>query len=357
MKRTAIIGLGVIGASLGMALRAALPNMEVLGADIDSLTVDKAIEMAAISGPLQDGDLSGCQVVFIAVSLRTIPAVLQKIGNKLEPGTIVTDVGSVKSWVMEQYEHYLPAGVTAIGGHPLAGSDRSGITGADQYLLQNAVYVLTPSAKASELEVEKLGALISHTGANVITMTPAEHDRTVCRVSHLPHIAAASLMNALYYHPESLQLAAGGLRDTTRIAGSNPQLWEDILSLNREAVSEEIEVLIAQLQSYQQVIANNDGTGLLDLLQTAQQMRKDLPVGRSSLRSCADIIAIVQDKPGVIGTVGDLLGAADINIHDIQIMGVRDENEGSLRLGVPRSQAGAALAILTNAGIRAWSRD
>jgi len=357
MKRAAIIGLGVIGASLGMALRSARPDIEVIGSDLDPLTVEKAMEMGAINCPLPLGDVSGCDVVFIATPLRTIPQVLLQIRDTLDPESIVTDVGSVKNWVMEQYEKSLPPGVTAIGGHPLAGSDRSGVTGADQYLLQNAVYVLTPSATAASAKVEKLRELLEQTGAQVMILTPAEHDRMVSQVSHLPHIVAASLMNNLLKHPQALQLAAGGLRDTTRIAGSNPQLWEDILLLNREAIVEEIGALISQLDCYHQAIKSNNGTNLGHYLKEAQQMRKNMPMGRLCLLTSADIVAIVPDKPGIIGILGDLLGEAGININDIQIMGVRDENEGSIRLGVPQSQAQLALTLLKNNGIRAWIRD
>ena len=357
MKRVAIIGLGVIGASLGMALLSTCPQLEVWGTDVDPLTVDRALEMEAINGILPRGDASGCDVVFIAAPLRIIPRVLEEIKNSLAPGTIVTDVGSVKQWIMEQFEEILPPYVTAIGGHPLAGSDRSGITGADQYLLQNAIYVLTPTKDADKAKVAQLAELLGKTGAQVILSTPLEHDRMVSQVSHLPHIVAASLMNNLQPHPDALQLAAGGLRDTTRIAASNPELWEDILILNRAAVAEEIGSLISHLQLYQQALEQNQGKTLHRYLAEAQQLRKTLRTGRLNLINNADITAIVQDKPGIIGTLGAIMGEAGININDIQIMGVREENEGSVRLGVPLAQAGAAVQKLKENGIRAWIRD
>ena len=357
MKRVAIIGLGVIGASLGMALQSVRPELEILGLDIDPVTVEKAIEMAAISRPLLNWELGGCEVVFIAAPLRMIPQVLMQIRDKLDPDTIVTDVGSVKSWVMQQYAEYLPPGIIAIGGHPLAGSDRSGITGADRYLLQNAVYVLTPSPTATAAKVEQLQELLAETGAQVTILSPAAHDQMVSKVSHLPHLVAASLMNNLAKQPEAMRLAAGGLRDTTRIAASNPSLWEDILLLNGGSVVQEIDGLISQLQRYRQAIVSQDGDELAKYLSAAQQMRKNLPICRSSLLTSADIVAIVPDKPGIIGSLGNMLGAAGININDIQIMGVRDENEGSIRLGVPQAQVQPALRLLKENGIRAWLRE
>lgn len=357
MKRIAIIGLGVIGASLGMALQAARPDLEVLGMDVDPGTMEKAMEMAAISRPLLLDDLKSCEVVFIATPLSIIPQVLLQIRDRLSQDTIVTDVGSVKNWVMQKYEELLPQGIFYIGGHPLAGSDRSGITGADKYLLQNAVYVLTPQASTPEDKVQMLQSLLAETGAQITVLSPAEHDAMVSKVSHLPHIAAASLMNNLERQPEALHLAAGGLRDTTRIAASNPELWEDILLFNKEAITGEISALIDQLNRYLQAIECDDKTSLREYLKEAQQMRKKVPIGRISLRTSADIVAIIPDKPGIIGTLGALLGGAGININDIQIMGVRDENEGSIRLGVPQSMVQQALQLLKDNGIRAWIRD
>ncbi|MEQ8235359.1 MAG: prephenate dehydrogenase [Syntrophomonadaceae bacterium] len=357
MKRIAIIGLGVVGASLGMALRSSRPELEVLGRDNIPATEEKAVEMAAISRRLSNEDLSGCDVVFIATPLRIIPLVLEGIADQLSPGTIVTDVGSVKGWVMDQFSRCLPSHICAIGGHPLAGSDRSGVTGADKYLLQNAVYVLTPSAPSLEAEVLQLRSLLNETGAQVMIMSPEQHDQMVAQVSHLPHIAAACLMNNLQKQPSALRLAAGGLRDTTRIAASNPELWEDILLLNRESVVREVDGLIGQLQLYRQAIQEQAGSQLCQYLTAAQQMRKNLPTLRPRLLTSADIVVIVPDKPGIIGILGNILGSVGVNINDIQIMNVRDENEGSIRLGVPQTQVQTALEVLKANGIRAWSRE
>jgi len=357
MKRIAIIGLGVIGASLGMALRDARPDMEILGNDTDASTLSKAFEMGAISRPLLNEDIGICDVIFIATPLRAIPGVLLQIRDMLSLGTVVTDVGSVKSWVMQQYGEYLPSGINAIGGHPLAGSDRSGVTGADKYLLQNAVYVLTPPPVTDHARVEELKLLLSATGAQVEILTADEHDRMVSKVSHLPHIVAASLMNNLEQDRSALRLAAGGLRDTTRIAASNPELWEDILLLNQMPAVAEIGSLIEHLQYYQHALENNDGNSLRKHLEIARQMRSNLPAVRSSLLTSSDLIAIIPDKPGIIGIMGTLLGDAGININDIQIMGVRDENEGSIRIGVPQSQVQTALQLLGENGIRAWIRE
>ncbi len=357
MKKVAIIGLGVIGASLGMALRNARPDLEVVGIDANQESMEKALEMDAISSHLSNWDLSGCEVVFIATPLRTIPEILLLIRDTLSPNTIITDVGSVKSWVMQQYERYLPTGIDAIGGHPLAGSDRSGVTGADKYLFENAVYVLTPFPSTNSSVLDTLKNLLENTGAQLEVMTAAEHDQIVSKVSHLPHILAASLMNNLEQHKGALRLAAGGLRDTTRIAASNPLIWEDILLYNGQAVKAEISLLISQLNSYLQAIESGDGKALHQYLASAQTMRKNLPLTRTSLANCADIIAIIPDKPGIIGHLGTLLGEDGININDIQIMGVRDENEGSIRLGVTQSHLQKALQLLKENGIRAWHRD
>jgi prephenate dehydrogenase len=187
-------------------------------------------------------------------------------------------------------------------------------------------------------------------------MAAAEHDQMVARVSHLPHITAASLMNTLENSPSCLELAAGGLRDTTRIAGSEPQMWVDILSLNREAIVPELEEMVGSLEAYLTCLKEGNLSELVRLLGAARQTRRKVPAARACLDSAADIIAIVPDRPGIIGIIGKLLGDERININDIQIMGVRDEDEGSLRLGVPAAEAAKAIQVLSANGIRAWLR-
>jgi prephenate dehydrogenase len=160
VKKIAIIGLGVIGASLGMSLRDAWPQLEVLGLDTNQDTMKQALAIGAATAVSEHWDVSGCDVVFIATPLRAIPEVLRAIAGSLGPGTLVTDVGSVKTAVMEYFKSILPPGMAAVGGHPMAGSEKSGITAADKHLFENAVYVLTPGENCIDGQLQGLRALV-----------------------------------------------------------------------------------------------------------------------------------------------------------------------------------------------------
>ncbi len=357
ITKVGIIGLGVIGASLGMALRNSSSDIRIAGRDIDNETVVQAIELGAIDQFLDAQWLEECDLLIIATPLRTIPHVVEEIKGQLKPGTLVSDVGSVKGWVMQILEQELPAGVHIIGGHPMAGSEKSGLRGADKFLFQNAAYVLTPQANIPLERIEQLKQLLLSLGARVVIMNAQEHDQVVARVSHLPHLMSAALINNLQDKPGAIALAGGGLRDTTRTAASDPNLWEDILMLNAEAVAHELKSMLALFQHYLSALETGNGEAINKYLGHARDFRKNLPSIRPCLEDSCDIIAIIPDQPGVIGELGVLLGQERINIQNLQLLGVRDEDEGTIRITVKREVAPAACQLLKNNGFSAWMRE
>jgi len=358
MLTVGVIGLGLIGGSLAMALKAKSGiECYIAGLDSDQLTLERAQVMGIIDNIIVNWDVSACDMVFICSPIPAIPMVLGKISSTLKPGAIVTDVGSVKSPVMNWFASMLPAGVTGIGGHPMAGSDKSGISAADNHLFENAVWVLTPPPEAGTVKLAALTCLLAATGASIRVMDAARHDEAVSRVSHLPHLTAVCLVNALQDNEESLGLAGGGFRDTTRIASSQSGLWADILLSNRDKVIDSIDALVEKLAAIRHTLNSGQRAALVAQLQAAKEVRDQLPQRRESLRQAVDVIAMVPDQPGIIGRLGRLLGDAGININDMQVLGVRDEDEGSLRLAIPEKQAQQAAALLSAAGIRAWVRD
>lgn len=357
INKVGIIGLGVIGASLGMALRNSRPGISIAGRDLDMETVQQAMEVGAIDEILDERCLGKCDLIIIATPLRIIPQVVEEIKEKLHPGTIVSDVGSVKGWVMEIFEQSLPDGIHIIGGHPMAGSEKSGLSAADKFLFQNAAYILTPQDSLPTEIVAELQQLISAIGARVIIMDAKTHDQAVARVSHLPHLMSTALVNNLHDKPHALSLAGGGLRDTTRTAASDPELWEDILMLNAEAVTHELKGMLALFQSYLTALEAENGGNIKTFLQRARDLRKNLPSIRPCLEDSCDIIAIIPDQPGVIGELGLLLGQQQINIQNLQLLGVRDEDEGTIRITVKRESAPTACQLLKDNGFSAWMRE
>lgn len=357
INKVGIIGLGVIGASLGMALRNSHPEIRVAGRDLGLETVQQAMEVGAIDEILDEQCLSECDLVVIATPLRIIPQVVEEIKDKLKPGAIVSDVGSVKGWVMQLLEQHLPAGVHIIGGHPMAGSEKSGLSGADKFLFQNAAYILTPHSLVPAETAAEMEQFISAIGARVMVMEAREHDQVVARVSHMPHLMSTALINNLSDKPGAIALAGGGLRDTTRTASSDPELWEDILSLNAEAVKNELKGMLALFEKYLAALDNENGSSIKTWLQNARGLRKNLPSIRPCLEDSCDIIAIIPDQPGVIGELGLLLGQQQINIQNLQLLGVRDEDEGTIRITVKQESAPAACQLLKDNGFSAWIRE
>ncbi|CFY08819.1 Prephenate dehydrogenase [Syntrophomonas zehnderi OL-4] len=357
IKKVGIIGLGVIGASLGMALRNSSSVIQVAGRDLTEKTALQALEVGAIDEHLDARLLGECDLVVIATPLNTIPQVAAEIKDSLKPGALVSDVGSVKGWVMQVLQQELPAEVHIVGGHPMAGSEKSGLSAADKFLFQNAAYVLTPQPDTPQDILAGLIELLKTIGARIAIMDAQEHDQAVAQVSHLPHLISAALVNNLQNNPEALALAGGGLRDTTRIAASDPELWENILMLNSNAVTQEIKNMQELLQNYLKALEAGDKDKIRRCLATARDLKKNLPSIRPCLEDSCDIIAIIPDQPGVIGNLGSLLGKEQINIQNLQLLGVRDEDEGTIRITVKRESAPTACQLLKANGFKAWLRE
>jgi prephenate dehydrogenase len=359
MKKILIIGLGLIGGSLGLALKQADPALQIFGYNIDEKAILAARAMGAIDkkGAL-DGDVADSDVIILSSPPGTYSSLLEAMRPYLKPGTVVTDTGSTKQGVMHEFHKLLPETVWGIGGHPMAGSEIQGISGADRYLFENAVYVLTPSDSTPETVTANLSALLKKTGAAIKVMRPDRHDDIVACISHTPHIAAASLVNLTNGNDQTLMMAAGGFRDITRIASSDPGLWEDILLSNRDQLVDKLDQLINELEDFRQALAGEDLTLVREKLEQAVKIRSRIPAVRKGLLpDFYDLVCIVPDRPGIIGEIGALLGSNNINIVDIEILRAREGDGGTVRLGVP-SQADAARAVqlLGTIKVKAWVR-
>lgn len=353
-----IIGLGLMGASLGLALKNANLDGTIIGVDNDAQVVEKAIAIGAIDrGDSLKSAVVAADIIIICTPLAAFPEILAKIKPVIKSGSIVTDVGSTKAEVMRLFEQ-LPSGVWAIGGHPMAGAELKGIRGADSYLFENAVYVLTPGQDTPEHIVKRLSQLLTMTGARIQILDAALHDQLVATVSHVPHLAAVALVNSTEGNPDTLRLAAGGFRDTTRIASSNPDLWIDILQSNRQSIIAGLETLTKLLTDLTRQLASGEDKKLLEGLYRARDIREMIPqVKKGLLPGFVDVICIVPDRPGIIGELGRILGEDHINIVDIEILRVREGDGGTIRLGVPNLADGIrAVEALQNYEIKAWVR-
>jgi prephenate dehydrogenase len=329
-----------------------------------SQAIETAIEMGAIHEGVTYNDLGkvvpGADLIVLCTPIQRILELLTVLAPMLKPGALVTDVGSTKREITSHALHVLPKGVHFIGGHPMTGSEKSGITAADPFLFQNAMYILTPETDVPGEEILRLSGFAASLGARVIILDPALHDRIAATVSHLPQMLAVTLVNMVGQKASEtepyLQLAAGGFRDMTRIASSPYHMWDDICRTNRDAILNAIDEFMESLRDLKSRIGTS---GLGGDFETANTVRASIPKDtKGFMHTLAEIMVVLEDRPGAIAGIAAVLASENINIKDIEIMKVREGEGGTLRLAFDTKQeAHQVIAILTQNGYTARLRN
>jgi prephenate dehydrogenase len=345
-RRAAVIGTGLIGGSIGLALRR--QGWWVSGSDRDPLSAERALQLGAID--CIDMDYRA-DVTFVAVPAGAVAEVARGVLFQVGEGQVVTDVAGVKAPIVKAVRH-----AQFVGGHPMAGSEQEGVDGADPDLFMGATWVLTPDQGTSAQAYTQVQALVRSLGANPVALAPRRHDELVALVSHTPHLTAATLMNlaadASAADPSLLRLAAGGFRDMTRIASGHPGIWPDVVAENKEAILNSLDRLSTALDKVRAVVAADDRDGLLALLERAREGRVNLPVGAPSLEEATEVRVPVPDRPGVIAEVSTLLGSLGVNIFDLEIAHSSEGDRGVMVLVVDASTEGVVREALTERGYR-----
>lgn len=284
-KHVAIIGVGLIGGSLGMILRRKALADHVVGVGRRVENLKTAVALGAIDRYVADPQegVRGADLVILATPVDTYERHLQEWAHCLAPGAIVSDVGSVKGTLVERSEAAMPAGVHFVGAHPIAGKEKTGVAAGSDQLFKGARCILTPTQRTDPAALNRVKQLWEKAGSIVLTMDPHLHDQILGAVSHLPHVVAFALMNALAelrdQQVPSLDLAGhsgGGLRDTTRIAASSPEMWRDIFLWNRDNVVSYIDRYVRALEELKQLIKTGDAAGIEKLLERAKGERDKL---------------------------------------------------------------------------------
>ncbi|MBE0446597.1 MAG: prephenate dehydrogenase [Actinobacteria bacterium] len=358
MKITvSVIGIGLIGGSLAAALKQQPEDYEVVGYNRNASAIDEALKRRiidrAVSSPEEAASVA--DVIFIAVPVRKIPEYVIRAAKSAKKGAIITDVGSTKANIIAEVEPHIPEGVHFIGGHPMAGSERTGVSSANPSLFKNAHYLLTPTDKTDMAAYKKLHSMLTSVGANVLAIDPQKHDQAVAIISHLPHMVAAVLMNLASSETSDteniLMLAAGGFKDTTRIAAGSPRMWVDICLDNREAIIYSIEKISNMLDILRHAINKGDRDKIKDMLERAQSARLNLPsVLGKEMGRLYELYIPVTDRPGVISDITLTVGQLGINIEDIEILHAT-EVSGTIRLTIPEKEnADKAARALTERG-------
>lgn len=284
-KQVAIIGVGLIGGSLGMILRRQKLADSVVGIGRRVENLKTAVEMGAIDRYVSDPreGVEGADFILLATPVDTYERHLQEWATCLKPGAIVSDVGSVKGDLVTRAEALMHPAVRFVGAHPIAGKEKTGVAAGSETLFAGARCILTPTAKTDREALHTVRALWEIAGSIVLEMDPFLHDKILGAVSHLPHVAAFALMTALadvrdHGVPE-LDLAGhsgGGLRDTTRIAASSPEMWRDIFLWNRDNLVVLIETYERHLGELKRLIASGDAAGIEKQLDKAKHEREQL---------------------------------------------------------------------------------
>lgn len=347
-----------MGGSLALCFKGK-PDLEVIGHTNDSADADKLLKRGVVDRVCTSMEEAAetADFIFLCVPVDVLEPYLTRILQfKLKPGCIISDVGSTKTSIVECADKLRRSDVFFIGGHPMAGSERSGVEAASSHLYENAFYVLTPSEGTPEFAYERLTELLQHTKAQIVRVEADQHDQIAGAISHLPHIIAVALVNQIATYNETNplyeSLAAGGFRDLTRIASSHPAMWRPILLNNRDVLLQLLADWNEGIHSFQKMLEQEDGEGIEDQFKRAAAFRSQLPERRKGiLTAIYDVYVDVPDHPGIIGQIASLLGNHRINLSNMHIIESRADVPGVLRLSF-RNEADldAATDVLKSSG-------
>ncbi|MEO7557091.1 MAG: prephenate dehydrogenase/arogenate dehydrogenase family protein [Acidimicrobiales bacterium] len=348
MKYANVVGCGLMGGSIGLALRA--QGWHVSGTDAAIEHAERAVDLGALDVVGLDPD---ADITFVAVPVRAVPDAVKEVLARTRG--LVTDVGSVKASVVQAVSDD-----RFIGGHPMAGSEQEGVDGADASIFTGAVWVLTPTASTGDDAYSRLHAVVASLGADVVALPPERHDALVAVVSHVPHLTAATLMQLAGERPEEnralLRLAAGGFRDMTRVAAGHPGIWPDICVENREAILDAIDRLIGGLQRMRTVVAEGDRDRLLRVLEQARLARENLPGRGERSEEMSEVRIPVPDRPGVIAEVATLAAELDVNLFDVEVAHSTEGDRGVLIVVIAGADVARMHAGLVARGYRPAAR-
>jgi len=279
IPRLAIIGVGLIGGSLALALKEAGVVDEVIGAGRNIENLETAVELEVIDRYSLDPAeaVQGADLVFLSTPVQTFAPLAERLLPEMKPGSILTDGGSVKGEVIRQVEPLLPAHLAFVPGHPIAGTENSGAAAAFASLYRDKRCILTPTDKTPTDALETVTRMWQAAGSEVVVMDEAKHDRVLAAISHLPHMIAYSLVNAVgsydSFEENILEYSAGGFRDFTRIASSDPTMWRDIALTNRDALLEMMERYERFLGELKEDIRQGEGQKLYDFFLKSKLLR------------------------------------------------------------------------------------
>lgn len=332
------VGLGLIGGSIAKSLRKFYPDARILAYNKTEATLDQAVRQGIVDVPCQkmDPQFGECDYIFLCAPVHDNIASLSWLKDLISPSCILTDVGSVKGEIHKAV-HALGMESCFIGGHPMAGSEKSGYENSSDLLIENAYYLLTPGEEIDICRLSEMMQLISNLGAIPLIVTHEEHDYITAAVSHLPHIIASTLVNVIHKidTPEQNMklIAAGGFKDLTRIASSSPEMWMQICMENREMISRVLDEYIRLIIQAKCWVDNGDAPEIGQMFAMSREYRNSLPESSTGvLGKVYSLYCDLYDEAGELAKVASFLAEEAISIKNIGIVHNREFEEGVLRI-------------------------
>lgn len=332
------IGLGLIGGSIAKKLREIYPDIFIVAYNRSAESRINALndKVADIATDKIDNNFNGCDYIFLCTPVEQNIQYLSILKNLISTDCIITDVGSVKGNIHKEVESLLMT-KNFIGGHPMAGSEKTGYKNATSTLLENAYYAITPT---NDTDKEKLGEfykLIESLRAIPVILNCDEHDHAVAAISHVPHLIAASLVNLVKDNDSDKEtmklLAAGGFKDITRIASSSPEMWQQICSTNKENIAHLIDKYIETLEDVKENVLEEGSKGIYDLFEKSRDYRNSFSdKSHGPIKKGYKIYCDIVDESGAISKIATLLALSNINIMNIGIVHNREFDAGVLKI-------------------------
>jgi prephenate dehydrogenase len=352
LTRIAVLGVGLIGGSIGLAARQRL-EAEVVGYGRSQETLARAVELGALdraAGSLAEA-CEGADAVFCAGPVGALPAQARAALAASGPETVVSDVGSTKGELVAA----LGGDERFIGGHPLAGAETAGVANARADLFEGARWYLTPTDRSSGMLYDRLQRLVSDLGARPQAIDADAHDRLLATISHLPHVVANALVAEaaaeLSRDSERLPEVGPSFRDITRVAGSNPAIWADIFASNRDAVADSVEAVARRLGAAAELIRGGDRDAVAAWHAAAGEDRRRLLESDLEAGPLRELRIVVANQPGTIAALALALGEAGVNIEDMALYPAPDMTSGAVTLWVAGDeQAARAVALVRELG-------
>ncbi len=336
MKKFGFLSLGLIGGSIAMAIKNARPDSYIVAYARRQGTIDEALKNHIIDfGTTSiDDTFKDCDLIFLCAPVSINNEFVKNLKDIVSPDTIITDVGSVKGSIHQVIEEN---GLNAqfIGGHPMAGSEKTGLENANPSILENAFYILTPTNEVPQKKVDEYYKLVEEMKAVPIKLSYEEHDYATAGISHVPHMIAAALVNLVHDKDNEnqimKQIAAGGFKDITRIASSSPDMWEAISLANSENIADLLDDYIMSLQNISNSIRRKEKGYVYDLFTESKEYRDSFTnIPRGPIKKIYGCYVDIPDQHGTIAKVALLLSNANVSIKNIGIIHNRDFEEGVL---------------------------